>query len=524
MLDTLIINGKLIDGAGSPWTRAAVGIAGDTVTVLRGDASAIEATRTIDAAGMVVCPGFIDMHSHSDFALLSSPSHVPKVSQGVTTEALGQDGLSYAPISEINRPHLVDYLAAVNGRPPESAEWTSVASFLDLFDRAVSCNVVYFVPHAALRIEAMGWDNRLPTNSELAHMRQLAEQGMRDGAFGFSTGLSYAPNIYSDTNELAAIADAVAPHGGIYVTHSRYGLGDRMLDPFRESIEVGRRSGAPVQLSHYHHPVQGMGERMIALVDDARNQNIDVTFDQYPYPAASTILLSLIPAWVHEGGPARLLERIAARNVRDAIANDVYPQWGGSLADYKFSHIGSAKNKEWEGRSLEDMARAQGKRMVDAICDLLIEERLEVAFVARVGNAENIRSIMRHPAQMAGSDGLMTGDMPNPRTYGTFPYLLGQAVRNGDLRLEDAVHKMTGAPANRLGLADRGILRNGAKADVVVFNPEAIRAEATFDDPKRLATGIERVFVNGTPVWEQGRHTGALPGRALRKSIAATCI
>ena len=518
MLDTLIVNAKVIDGTGRTWRRAAVGIEGDTLAVLEGDVSAVETARTIDASGMVVCPGFIDMHSHSDFALLTNPRHEPKVSQGVTTEALGQDGLSYAPISDANRQHLIDYLAAVNGRPPADAAWTSVASFLDLFERASACNVVYFVPHAAIRIEAMGWDNRLPTDAELAHMRALAEQGMRDGAFGFSTGLSYVPNIYSDTDELAAIAGAVAPYGGIYVTHTRYGLGDRLLDPFREAVEVGRRSGAPVQISHYHHPVQGMGERMIGLVDDARNRDVDVTFDQYPYPAASTILLSLIPAWAHEGGPARLLERIATREARDAMADDVYPQWGGSLADYVFAHVGSAKNKEWEGRSLEDMARAQDKRMVDTICDLLIEERLEVAFVARTGNPDNIRAIMKHPAQMAGSDGLMTGDMPNPRTYGTFPYLLGQAVRDGDLRLEDAVHKMTGAPARRLGLRDRGVLRDGAKADVVIFNPDTVRAEATFDDPKRLATGIDYVFVNGTLVWEQGRHTGALPGRALRKS------
>ena len=431
---------------------------------------------------------------------------------------MGRDGLSYAPISDANRPHLIDYLAAVNGRPPEGTGWTSVASFLNLFDGASSCNVVFFVPHAALRLEAMGWVNRLPTDAELNRMRELATEGMRDGAFGFSTGLTYVPNVYSDTHELTEISRAVVPYGGIYVTHTRYGLGDRLLDPFREAVAVGRESGAPVQISHYHNPVQGMGEKMIALVDEARANGIDVTFDQYPYPAASTILLSLIPPWVHEGGPARLLQRIAEKRVRDEIANDVYPQWGGSLADYMFAHVGSAKNKEWEGRSLEDMARAQGKRMVDTICDLLIEERLDVAFVARTGNPENIRAIMQHPAQMAGSDGLMTGDMPNPRTYGTFPYLLGQAVQDGTLRLEDAVHKMTGAPARRLGLPDRGILRNGMKADVVLFNPDTIRAEATFENPKRLATGIEYVFVNGTPVWNQGQHTGALPGRALRKS------
>ena len=253
-------------------------------------------------------------------------------------------------------------------------------------------------------------------------------------------------------------------------------------------------------------------------MDESRSAGVDVTFDQYPYPAASTILLSLIPAWVHEGGPEMLLQRIADKDVRDLIADGVYPQWGGSLADYKFAHVGSEKNKEWEGRSLQDMADAQGKRMVDTICDLLIEERLEVAFVARTGNPDNVRTIMTHPAQMVGSDGLMTGEMPNPRTYGTFPYLLGQAVEQGTLRLEDAVHKMTGASARRLGLRDRGVLRDGAKADVVVFDPERVRAQATFEDPKQLATGIEYVFVNGSLVWEQGRHTGVLPGRALRKS------
>ena len=518
MFDTLIVNGKVIDGAGRAWFRAAVGVEGDTVTLLEGDVSNVEAGRTIDASGMAVCPGFIDMHSHSDLALLTSPRHEPKVSQGVTTEALGQDGLSYAPISPVNRQHLVDYLAAVNGRPPEGTEWTSVASFLDLFEGTSSCNVVYFVPHAALRIEAMGWANRLPTDAELGRMRELAVQGMHDGAFGFSTGLTYVPNIYSDTHELTEIAGAVAPYGGIYVTHSRYALGDGLLDPFREAVAVGRESGAPVQISHYHNPVPGMGERMVALVDESRSAGVDVTFDQYPYPAASTILLSLIPPWVHEGGPQMLLQRIADKDVRDEIADGVYPQWGGSLADYMFAHVGSEKNKEWEGRSLQDMADAQGKRMVDTICDLLIEERLEVAFVARTGNPDNVRTIMKHPAQMVGSDGLMTGEMPNPRTYGTFPYLLGQAVEQGTLRLEEAVHKMTGAPARRLGLRDRGVLRDGAKADVVVFDPERVRAQATFEDPKQLATGIEYVFVNGTLVWERGRHTGAFPGRALRKS------
>lgn len=518
MINTLITNAQILDGTGSKAYFGSVGIDGDSVYVFPANPLGVEAKTTVDAEGRVVCPGFIDMHSHSDFALLTNPFHETKVSQGVTTEALGQDGLSYAPVSPLNRSHLVDYLAAVNGRPPEGFEWTSVSSFLDLFDRGSSCNVVYFVPHAAVRLEVMGWDNRLPTDDEICRMQDLVRNGMEEGAFGFSTGLTYVPNVYSDTNELVSLATALRDGQGIYVTHTRYGLGDRLLDPFREAVEVGERAGVPVQISHYHNPVNGMGEKMVALVDQARDRNLDVTFDQYPYAAASTILLSLIPAWVHEGGPPSLLARIADPNVRDRIRDDVYPQWGGSLDDYFFAHIGPGRNADWQGRSLGDLAKTSGKRMVDAICDLLIEERLDVAFVARTGNPANIRLIMKHEAQMVGSDGLLTGAKPNPRTYGTFPYILGQAVRDeGLLSLEQAVHKMTGASASRLGLNDRGVIRDGAKADLVIFDPATVRANATFEDPKQMPSGIDMVYVNGRLVWDHGKHTGALPGYALRK-------
>jgi N-acyl-D-amino-acid deacylase len=273
----------------------------------------------------------------------------------------------------------------------------------------------------------------------------------------------------------------------------------------------------PVHISHYHNPVDGMGQQMIDLVDEGRNSGVDVTFDQYPYAAASTILHSLLPYWVHAGGPAALLDRIGQQAVRDEIGDSVEPMWGLTLDSYIFSNIASAKNKEWEGRSLVDLARSQGKRMVDAICDLLIEENLEVAFVARTGNPDNIRTIARHSAQMVGSDGLLTGGQPNPRSYGTFPYVLGTLARDeGLFRLEEAVRKMTSIPAQRLGLADRGILRDGMKADVVMFDPERVQAQATFDNPKQYPLGIDYVLVNGKLVVDQGQHTGALPGRALR--------
>jgi N-acyl-D-amino-acid deacylase len=458
------------------------------------------------------------MHSHSDLMLLSNPQHEVKVRQGVTTEALGMDGLSYAPTTPANLELLLNYLAAVNGTPPAEVRWSSVKDFLDLFDQRVSCNVVYFVPHAAIRVEAMGWEDRVPTAAETRRMQELAVQGMRDGAFGFATGLTYPPGAYSDTDELVAVCQAIKDLSGFYVTHARYSLGDRLLDPFREAIMIGRRSGVPVHISHYHNPVDGMGEKMVALVDEGRNSDVDVTFDQYPYPAASTLLHSLLPYWVHAGGPAVLLRRIQDRRVREEIGDSVDPQWGLTLDHYIFSHIKSDQNREWEGRSLTDLARARSKKMVDTICDLLVEEDLEVAFVARTGNPDNIRTIVKHPAQMVGSDGLLTGGHPNPRTYGTFPYVLGQLVREeGLLRLEEAVRKMSAIPAQRLGLKDRGILRDSMKADMVLFDPARVAAKATFEEPKQYPEGIDYVLVNGKIVIDNGAHTGAIPGRALRR-------
>ena len=517
MFDLLFKDDRVIDGTGQTGFRASVGITGDEVTILRGDVSSLQAGRVVDATSYVICPGFIDMHSHSDLKMLSEPRHEAKVRQGVTTEALGMDGLSYAPISPRNLEHLLTHLAAINGRPPADVRWSSVKEFLDLFDGRAACNVAYMVPHAAIRVEAMGWDDRLPTPAELARMQDMARQGMRDGAFGFATGLTYPPGAYSDTSELVAVCDAIKDLGGFYMTHARYSLGDRLLDPFREAVAIGRRGGLPVHISHYHSPVDGMGQLMVALVDEARSEGIDVTFDQYPYAAASTVLHSLLPYWVHAGGPVALLQRIQDRRIRDEIGDSVNPMWGLSLDHYIFSHVGSAKNKEWEGRSLTDLAQAQGKKMVDAICDLLVEENLEVAFVARTGNPDNIRTIVRHAAQMVGSDAVLTGDMPNPRIYGTFPYVLGQFVREeGLLRLEEAVRKMSAIPAQRLGLKDRGILRDGMKADIVLFDPDRVEAKATFENPKQYPEGIDYVVVNGKLVIDNGSHTGALAGRALR--------
>ena len=330
MFDLLIRNARVEDGTDqdSPADseRASVGISGDELTLIRGDTSSLEANRVIDAGGRVVCPGFIDMHSHSDLMMLAEPRHEAKVRQGVTTEALGMDGLSYAPTSPANLEQLLNYLAAVNGRPPPDVRWSSVKEFLDLFDGNAACNVVYLVAHAAIRVEAMGWEDRQPTRAELARMQELARQGMRDGAFGFSTSLTYPPGAYSETEKLVSICQAIGELGGIYFTHARYSLGDRLLDPFKEALEIGRRSRAPVHISHFHSPVDGMGERMVALVDEGRNSGLDVSFDQYPYAVASTVLHSLLPYWVHPGGPTALLRRIFDQNAGSRSASPWTPR------------------------------------------------------------------------------------------------------------------------------------------------------------------------------------------------------
>ena len=329
MPDILIRGGRIVDGTGETWYRGDVAIDGDTVTIHRGQQPGVDAGQVIDATGMVVCPGFIDMHSHSEMSLLSNPDHEPKLRQGVTTEVIGVDGLSYAPITPTKLEPILTYLSAVNGKPPEGVQWGSVAEFLALFDGRSSANVAYFVPHMAVRVEAMGWEARLPNEGEMRQMQRLVREGMREGAFGFSTGLTYTPGAYSDTEELVDLTMPIKEFGGIYVTHARYTLGDRLLDPFREALTIGRRTGVPVQISHYHSPVNGMGEQMVALVEEGRNSDVDVTYDQYPYPASSTVLHSLLPYWVHAGGPDAMLQRIATQEVREQIADAIDPMWGG---------------------------------------------------------------------------------------------------------------------------------------------------------------------------------------------------
>ena len=525
MLDLLIRDGLVIDGTGNPGFYGAIAVEGERVHVLRGDVSGVGAARVIDAGGHVVCPGFIDMHAHSGLVILAEPRHEPKVRQGVTTELIGVDGCSYAPFSSHDDfRRFVQINAGLDGNPHLPARWSTVEQYLDLFTQRVAVNVVYIIGNSPLRIGAMGWDDKRATPRDIENMKALLRTGMEEGAFGMSTGLDYPPGSYADTAELTALSATAARLGGIYHTHVRYSLGDRFLDPFREALEIGRGSGVPVHITHFYHRTTSPGgaSRMLDLVDGTRAEGLDVTFDSYPYNLSSTRLTILLPQWTHDGGYERLRAVLADPAQRERLRKEMGPR-ASAWSDMWLTNFKKAANHRFEGRSIEQVADMLDRDPIDVVCDLLVDEDLEVSYVSAGGNLATLPKFVSHPLSMVGSDALLIGDFPSPRTYGTFPIILAEFVREERVMgLPDAIRKMTSFPAQRLGLPDRGLLRDGFKADIVVFDPRTVKAPATRTQPKQFPIGIPYVIVNGKVVVDQGKHTGVLAGRALRRGRATT--
>ncbi len=534
--DLLIDGGTIVDGTGAPGFQGAVGVdrpmAGGTarLTVLR-DEDAIRDARAladlvIDATGSVVAPGFIDLHSHSGLMILAEPRHEPKVRQGVTTEVIGVDGLSYAPLDTPEHlAELVEMNAGLDGHPDIAFDWDSVSSYLDRFDRGTSVNIAFLVGNSALRLGTTGWDEREASRADEASMAAMLREAMEEGAYGVSSGLDYPPGSYATTAELANLAAVAAKLGGFYHTHVRYPLGDRFLDPFREAIEIGRRASAPAHITHFYHRTTfaGTPEQMLQLVDDARAEGLDVTFDAYPYEWASTRLLITVPTWVQAGGPAATRERLADPAVRARIRDELQARgvlYAGArgIADIRLGAFQNPRNLHCEGRTLGEVCAEEDRDLVDTMCDLLLDEDLRLNQVTPGPHTDGIRRFYRHPVAMVGTDSTFIARKPSPRTYGSYPRILGQFVRDeGVMGLEEAVAKMTSMPAARLGLRDRGRIADGLVADLVVFDPKAIRSNATYDEPRRYPDGIGHVIVNGKPVVADGVHTGATPGRALRR-------
>ena len=524
-VDIAIVGGTVVDGTGAPGRQGTVLVEAERLMLLPGNAATPNAGRTIDATGRVVAPGFIDLHSHGGLVILDDPRHEPKVRQGITTEVVGVDGISFAPF--LNREDLDAFIemdAGLDGDPPIAHDWGSVASLLTRYDGRVSLNVATLIGNSALRIAALGWKDAPADEAALERMRALLREGMQEGAVGLSSGLDYPPGGYATTEELASLTNEAGRNGGFYHTHVRYALGDRYLDPFREAIDIGRRAGAPAHITHFYHRETHPGgyAPLLGLVDDARSEGLDVTYDSYPYEWASTRLIIQLPGWIQAGGPGPLKQRLAERTARDRLREELAARGAAytspaGWADVRLGAFTNPRNLRWEARTLADVMRETGRDAVDAMCDLLLDENLAVNQVTSGPWTKTLRPFVVHPVGMVGTDSTFIGAKPSPRTYGSFPRILGQFVREEALlSLEEAIRKMTSAAAARLGLTQRGTLRDGAFADVVVFDPATIRSTATYDEPRSYPIGIETVIVNGTLVVDGGEHTGANPGRGIR--------
>ena len=525
--DLLITGGTIVDGTGVPGRPGTVAVVDGRIRVVdQVEPPPANVARTIDATSKVVAPGFIDLHSHGGLVILADGRHEPKVRQGVTTEVVGVDGNGFAPFERrADLEAFVHLDCGLDGRPDIDYDWSSVASYLARYDGTVSINIATLIGNTPLRVNALGWDDVPADAQAIDRMRGLIRDGMADGAFGLSSGLDYPPGSYATTEELAALTEEVGRHGGFYHTHVRYPLGDRYLDPIREAIEIGRRAGAPAHITHFYHRQTHPGgpEPLLALVTDARAEGLDVTFDTYPYEWACTRLVIQMPQWVQAGGPGPLKERLADRATRDRIRGDFRARGAAyanreGWADVRLGAFRRPENLRWEGRTVADLMAETGHDALDVICDLLLSEDLGVTQVTSGPWGATLGQFVAHPVGMVGTDSTFIGLKPSPRTYGSFPRILGQFVRDEALlSLEEAIRKMTSAPAARLGLRDRGVIRDGAVADLVVFDPATVRSTATYDEPRSYPVGIEQVIVAGMLVVADGVHTGATPGRALRR-------
>ncbi|MER5637196.1 D-aminoacylase [Kitasatospora sp. NPDC002227] len=521
MHDLLVRGAWVVDGTGAARYRADTAVTGGVITPEASGA----ARRVVEADGLVLAPGFIDMHAHSDLAVLTEPDHLAKTAQGVTCEVLGQDGLSYAPVDDTTLPLLRRQLAGWNGDPAGfDWSWRTVGEYLDRLDDAgLAANACYLVPHGTLRALVVGWEDRPATAAELARMCELLAQGLREGAVGLSTGLTYTPGMYADSAELTALCRVLAAHGAYHCPHTRsYGAG--ALAAYAEVIDLARRTGCALHLTHATMNFgvnEGRAVEFLALVDAARADGVDLTLDSYPYLPGSTTLAALLPSWATAGGPAGTLARLrdpAARElIRVAVEETGSDGCHGVVTDWSTVQLSGSRTAE-VGLTVAELASRRGVRGTTAFLDLLLADELATTILQHVGHEANVRAIMRHPAHTVGSDGLLTGARPHPRGWGTFPRYLGHYSRElGVLTLEETIARMTGRPARRLGLHRRGLIRPGYAADLVLLDPGAVRDTATFEDPRRRPEGIPYVFVAGTPVIDGGRPTGARPGRTLRR-------
>ena len=531
--DLLIIHGHILDGTGSPWFEGSVAIKDAKIADL-GRLPDTAAKRVIDAAGLVVAPGFIDLHSHSDFTLLVDGKAQSKIRQGVTTEVIGESA-SAGPILGPAVPDFDNGTAPLTQKDGLKRDWTTLGEYFARAERqGIAVNIASYVGSGQVRLDVMGNVNRAPTAEELASMEALVEHSMREGAVGVASGLIYAPNMFAKTDELIELSRVAARYGGLYTSHIR-GEGSNGREALREAIEIAEKAGLPGHILHFKMNGEanwGRMDELIQLIQSARDHGIDITADQYPYTAGMTSLQQCLPPKYLEGTSgdvvARLADPKARDEIRSAIANGL-PGWDnnevkdcGGWHGVLLASCSRPENKQYEGKRMDEVARMMGKDPVDALCDLLIAEHATPMAIYFSMSEADVELAMRQPWVGVGSDGAAVDPSmafmgrPHPRFYGTFPRVLGVYVREkGVLTLPDAVRKMTSLPAAIMGFRDRGLLRPAMAADLTIFDPKTVTDRATYENPSQYPDGIPYVIVNGTVVIDQGRHTGAKPGRVL---------
>lgn len=528
-MNLLIRNGMIVDGSGNQGYLGDIAVENDLIKAV-GDIQPQQFEQIIDALGLVVAPGFIDTHSHSDLQVLVDQHIEPKIRQGITTEILGQDGISMAPLPREYISSWRKNLAGLDGVSDEiNWNYENTKGYLALLqNNGVSLNEAYLVPHGNIRMEAMGLDNRNPTPDEMLRMCDVLRREMAAGAYGLSTGLIYPPCSYAGTGELVELCKVVAEYEGVFVVHQR-SEADTIIPSMQEIIDIGRKSGVKIHFSHFKvcgHKNRCFIDKMLLLLDEAEKEGLRVSFDQYPYVAGSTMLGVILPPWVHDGGTDRLLKRLEDAELRKKMIYDIehgLPGWDNfvefaGLEQIFVTSVKTADNADLIGKNLLEIGQLRGKEPYEAVFDLLYQEENAVGMVDFYGAEEDVIRFLTRSEQNVCTDGLLAGK-PHPRVFGSFPRVLGKYVREEKvLSLEEAIKKMTSKPAEVFGLQGRGSLKVGNFADIVVFDPETIIDKGTYTNPAEYPAGIKYVLINGNIVLHTGNYEKNLAGRVLRKS------
>jgi dihydroorotase/N-acyl-D-amino-acid deacylase len=533
--DVVIEHGRIVDGTGSPWYSGDVGIRQGRIAAI-GNLAGVPAKRVIDARGMVVAPGFIDMLGQSEWTMLVNPHLPSKIYQGITTEITGE-GVSIAPVNDaiLKADHVLYEHYRI--RP----DWRTFGDYFARLEKpGMGINLASYVGATQVRRMVLGDDDRAPSSTELDRMRSLVRDAMQDGAVGLSTSLQYAPAPYATTEELVALASKASPFGGLYATHMR-SEADAILPAIDEAVRIGREAHIPVEIWHLKIAGKANWGRMpevIARIQQARDSGVDITADTYAYPAGFNSFSAIIPPWAHAGGDAKLIERLKDPALRARLRQEMETPGGNwenewqEITGPESILVGAVANPNLlplEGKTIAQISQLWGKDPFDTIFDLLIEDHAFTNIALFMMSEPDIALAIQQPwvsicndSQGTATDGLLGTEHPHPRAYGTFPRILRKYVREEHkLTLPDAIRKFSALAAQRMRLTDRGVLKQGMWADVVVFDPDTIRDVATFEKPNQLSVGMRFVLVNGVLVIDEGQMTNALPGKVLRHQVVA---